>query len=39
VLVGSLGGLETFGFLGVFIGPIILALVGALLRDTLSEAS
>ena len=39
VLVGSLGGLETFGFLGVFIGPIILALVGALLRDTLNEAS
>jgi predicted PurR-regulated permease PerM len=33
VLVGGLAGLETFGLLGLFIGPVILALTGALLSD------
>jgi predicted PurR-regulated permease PerM len=39
VLVGSLGGLETFGFLGLFIGPIILTLVGELVGDFLRETN
>ncbi|HET8948081.1 MAG TPA: AI-2E family transporter [Candidatus Polarisedimenticolia bacterium] len=30
VLVGTLGGLETFGLLGLFLGPVTLALAGAL---------
>jgi len=39
VLVGGLAGLETFGFLGLFIGPVILVLVAALLRDFIDDAS
>ncbi len=34
VLVGGLAGLETFGLLGLFMGPVILAMTGALLRDS-----
>lgn len=33
-LVGGLAGLETFGLLGLFMGPVILAMTGALLRDS-----
>jgi predicted PurR-regulated permease PerM len=33
VLMGSLGGLELLGLLGLFVGPVVLALGGALLRD------
>ena len=39
VLVGGRAGSKTFGLLGLFIGPIILALTGALLRDFLDEAT
>jgi predicted PurR-regulated permease PerM len=38
VLVGGLAGLETFGLLGLLIGPVILALTGALLRESLDDA-
>ena len=33
VLLGSLGGFETLGMLGLFVGPVTLALGGALLRE------
>jgi predicted PurR-regulated permease PerM len=33
VLLGGLGGLETFGLLGIFIGPVILASAIALWRE------
>ena len=33
ILLGIFGGLETFGFLGVFLGPAIMAAVLALWRD------
>ena len=33
VLLGLLGGLETFGFLGLFLGPAIMAALVALWRD------
>jgi len=33
VLLGSLGGLETLGLLGLFVGPVALALGGALWRE------
>jgi len=33
VLLGSLGGLETLGFIGLFVGPVVLALAGTLLRE------
>jgi predicted PurR-regulated permease PerM len=32
VLVGLLGGVATFGFAGIFMGPLILTLVAALLK-------
>jgi predicted PurR-regulated permease PerM len=35
VLLGTLGGLETFGLLGLFIGPVILALAAALWHDSM----
>ena len=38
VLLGGLGGLETFGLLGLIIGPVILALAGALWRDSVDGA-
>jgi predicted PurR-regulated permease PerM len=30
VLMGSLGGLEALGLLGLFVGPVVLAMAGAL---------
>ena len=30
VLMGTLGGLELLGFIGIFVGPVVLALAGAL---------
>jgi len=39
VLVGGLAGVETFGLVGLFIGPVILATAGALLRDSLETAN
>jgi len=33
ILLGIFGGLETFGFLGVFLGPAIMAAVLALWRE------
>jgi predicted PurR-regulated permease PerM len=33
VLLGILGGLETFGLLGLFLGPVIMALAMALGRE------
>jgi len=36
--VGGLAGLETFGLLGLLIGPVILALTGALLRESIDDA-
>lgn len=33
VLMGTLGGLELLGLIGIFIGPVVLALAGAVLRD------
>jgi predicted PurR-regulated permease PerM len=39
VLLGTIGGLETFGLLGLFIGPVMLALAGALWRDSIAGAA
>ena len=36
ILLGGLGGIETFGLLGLFLGPVILSLAGALWRDSLA---
>jgi predicted PurR-regulated permease PerM len=33
VLMGTLGGLEFLGFIGIFVGPVVLALAGELWRD------
>jgi predicted PurR-regulated permease PerM len=33
VLMGTLGGLELLGFIGIFVGPVVLALAGALWRE------
>jgi predicted PurR-regulated permease PerM len=33
VLLGILGGLETFGFLGLFLGPALMAALVALWRE------
>ena len=30
VLMGTLGGLKLLGFIGIFVGPVVLALAGAL---------
>ena len=38
VLLGLLGGLETFGFIGLFLGPAIMAALIALWRDWTGEA-
>ncbi len=37
VLVGTLAGLETFGLVGIFVGPIVLRLVGAIWHDLLRQ--
>jgi predicted PurR-regulated permease PerM len=41
LLLGGLGGIEAFGLLGLFLGPVILSLAGALLHEsaTTSRAS
>jgi predicted PurR-regulated permease PerM len=36
-LMGTLGGLQTFGLLGVFIGPVIIALGEAVCREWLND--
>jgi predicted PurR-regulated permease PerM len=33
VLMGTLGGLELLGFIGIFVGPVVLSLAGELLRE------
>ena len=33
VLMGTLGGLELLGFIGIFVGPVVLALAGALWNE------
>jgi predicted PurR-regulated permease PerM len=38
-LAGGLGGLETFGLLGLFIGRVILTLTAALLGDAMAEGN
>ena len=37
VLVGSLGGLQAFGLIGVFVGPVVLALCGAMWREWIRD--
>jgi predicted PurR-regulated permease PerM len=37
VFIGVMGGLSAFGFIGLFLGPIVLGLVVALLRFTSEE--
>jgi predicted PurR-regulated permease PerM len=37
VFIGVMGGLSAFGFIGLFLGPIVLGLVVALLRFTTEE--
>ncbi|MES2538357.1 MAG: AI-2E family transporter [Pseudomonadota bacterium] len=39
VMIGVLGGALAFGLLGVFIGPTLLAVANAILRDWATEAS
>lgn len=39
VLLGLLGGLETFGFLGLFLGPAVMAALVALWREWTDEAA
>jgi predicted PurR-regulated permease PerM len=38
VLLGILGGLETFGLLGLFVGPAVMAILIALWRDWTADA-
>ena len=38
VLFGVLGGLAAFGFVGLFIGPVILAVLLAVWREWLAES-
>lgn len=37
VLLGMLGGILTFGFIGLFLGPVLLAIAHALLREWLKK--
>ena len=37
VFIGVMGGLSAFGFIGLFLGPIILGLLVALFRFTAEE--
>lgn len=37
-LLGILGGIETFGFLGLFLGPTIMAILISVWRDSLSDS-
>jgi hypothetical protein len=36
-LVGTLGGVETFGLVGLFVGPVIMAAVLSLMREWLAQ--
>jgi len=38
VLFGVLGGLAAFGFVGLFLGPVILAVLLAVWREWLAES-
>jgi predicted PurR-regulated permease PerM len=38
-LIGALGGVRAFGFLGLFLGPVVLAVAYVLLRDWASHAA
>jgi predicted PurR-regulated permease PerM len=35
--VGTLGGVETFGLVGLFVGPVIMAAVLSLMREWLAQ--
>jgi predicted PurR-regulated permease PerM len=37
VFIGVMGGLSAFGFIGLFLGPIVLGLMVALFRFTSEE--
>ena len=37
-LLGILGGIETFGFLGLFLGPTSMAILISVWRDSLSDS-
>jgi predicted PurR-regulated permease PerM len=39
ILIGILGGLETFGLLGLFLGPAIIAALLTIWRDWVSPES
>jgi len=39
VLMGTLGGLELLGFIGIFVGPVVLALAGALWRELTTRSN
>ena len=39
VMLGALGGLAAFGLVGVFIGPVILAVASAIWREWATESS
>ena len=38
-LIGILGGLETFGIVGIFLGPVIMAALLTIWRDWVSPES
>jgi predicted PurR-regulated permease PerM len=38
-LVGALGGIETFGLVGLFVGPVIMAAVLSLMREWIAQES
>ena len=38
-LVGTMGGVETFGLVGLFVGPVIMAAVLSLTREWIAQAS
>ncbi len=39
VFIGVMGGLSAFGFIGLFLGPIVLGLVVALFRFATEEVA
>jgi predicted PurR-regulated permease PerM len=38
-LVGAMGGVETFGLVGLFVGPVIMAAVLSLMREWIAQDS
>jgi predicted PurR-regulated permease PerM len=38
VLLGILGGVETFGIIGLFVGPVVMSVVIQLWRDWVDDA-